>query len=135
MRFLLFIMIIISQCGWVGYNNNGWQTPVLDVGYYSTTNQTLTSAQSGQVIIFTGTNNNTQFNLPNATVGLDFTIIGGAAKWMAVIPQSTDAIVLGSKTAGQSVTNSGSAAVADAIELVCMQNGFWYVKILKGTWA
>jgi hypothetical protein len=134
---LLFLsFIILTQCGWIGYGNTGgWQAPILDTGYYSTTNQTLTSAQSGQIIISIATQNNIQFTLPTATVGLDFFVIAGTAKYMSVIPQSTDTIVFSSKTAGQNITNSGSAAIGDGLEIVCMQNNQWYIKVMKGTWA
>lgn len=140
MRFLsrsfLMLGIILTQCGWIGYGGAGWQNPILDVGYYSTTNQTLTSAQSGQILVTTNTlTNNTNIYLPTATVGLNFTFIAGTTKYIVLTPQSTDTIVFASKTSGQTLSNAGSSAIGDSITIVCVQNTQWQIAAKSGTWA
>jgi hypothetical protein len=130
-KLLLFCLTILIFCGWS--MPTGWQYPSLAIGTSVTSGQTLTSSQSGTIIVFTGSNAST-FTLPTATIGLDFTIISGAAYALTVTPQSADIITFASKSAGQTITNS-SAAVADSIELVCMQAGHWYLKSKIGTWS
>jgi hypothetical protein len=136
MRFLLFALLIMTQCAW----DWGWQQ-ALNPNYINypgvayTTNQTLSNAQSGNIIVFNGTANGTQFTLPAATVGLDFTIISDVAKWMYITPQSTDIINITSTVTGKRVSNSGSAAIGDSIEVVCMTSGQWSIKSKIGTWA
>ena len=130
-KLLLFSLTILTLCGWS--MPTGWQYPSLAIGQNVTTAQTLTSSQSGTIIVYTGSSIAT-FTLPTATVGLDLTIVSGAAYTLTVTPQSADIISLASKTAGQSISNS-SAAKADSIELVCMQAGYWYIKSKIGTWS
>lgn len=133
-KFLFFSLIILTQCGWVGYGGAGWQNPILNPGYAPTTSQTVTSAQSGQIIVFNGTGNNTSFTLPTATIGLNFTFISNVNKYFAVIPQSTDTIALGSSTQGQPVNNVLSSAAGDSITLECQVNGTWSVQSITGSW-
>lgn len=101
-----------------------------------TTNFTLTAANSGQIIVFTGTSNYTRFTLPTATVGMDIDIVSGVAKYMTITPASTDTIVLtATLPQGANISNSGSAAVGDEMELFCAAANTWYVRNQKGTWA
>ena len=132
-KLLLFCLTILAFCGWS--MPTGWQYPSLTIGFYSTTNQTLTSAQSGTILMLNGANNNTQVTLPSATPGLDFVVISNVAKYFAMIPQASDIIAFSSNTAGQGVQNSSTGAVGDSIELVCVQGGYWSVKQRTGTWA
>lgn len=132
-RFLLFCITILSFCAWS--MPTGWQYPSLVPGYYSTTNQTLTSAQSGQILVFTGTAQDTKVFLPTATVGLDFIVISNVAKYFALQPQATDTIALTSVLQGQPISNNGSAAIGDNIELVCIVAGTWSIRDKIGTWA
>lgn len=101
----------------------------------ATTSVTLTASNSGQVVVFTGTANDTTFSLPTAQVGMDMDIIAGAAKYVAIKPQSTDTIVFSTLTQGQTVTNSGSASIGDEFELFCAKANTWYVRNKTGTWA
>ncbi len=77
MKFRLFALavLILTQCGW----SWGWQqalTPnyIIYPGITAATNYTLSNAQSGNIIIFNGSSDNTKFTLPAATLGLDFTV-------------------------------------------------------------
>lgn len=136
MRFILFFMIVLTQCGW----SWGWQQ-ALNPNYINypgapvTTNQTLSAAQSGNIIVFNGSSNNTKFTLPAAVIGEDFTIVGDSAKYFHVVVQAADIINFSTLVAGDGVSNSGSAAKGDSIELVCQTNGQWSIKNRQGTWA
>ncbi len=136
MKYLLFALIILTQCGW----SWGWQqalTPnyIIYPGSPATTNQTLSNAQSGNIIIFTGTANNTKFTLPAATLGLDFTIVSDVAKYMHIVVSSGDIINFSTLGANDGVSNSASTAKGDSIELVCQTAGQWSIKNRIGTWA
>ena len=100
----------------------------------ATTNLTLTAAQTGTTLIFTGTSNNTRFTLPTATVGSVYQVTSSVAKSMQITPQSTDTIAYASLTIGQGLVNS-SAAVGDGIELICYAANLWAVKNITGTWT
>lgn len=108
-------------------------------GSTASTNQTLTAAQSGQTIVFNngaGTAaNGTLFTLPTATVGMYFTIVADVAKWFYVDAQLTDTINFSTATAGQRVSNSGSAAAGDSIVLACFTANKWSMVDHNGTWA
>lgn len=136
MRFLLLALVILTQCGW----SYGWQealTPnyIIYPGSPSTTNQTLNSSQSGNIIVFTGTQGNTQFTLPSATLGLDYTIVADVAKYMHIKVSTGDIINFTTLVANDGVSNSGSAAKGDSIELICQTAGQWSIKNRIGTWA
>ncbi len=107
---------------------------ILWPGTTSTTNQTLTIANSGQVIVMTGTSDNTRYTLPTAVVGMRFEIIADVAKILQITPQSTDTINYSSLTAGQGLKSS-SAAIGDRIALFCAVANKWSVEEMSGTWA
>lgn len=136
MNFILFFLIILTQCGW----SWGWQealTPnyIVYPGSPATTNQTLSSSQSGNIIIFNGASNRTTFTLPAATLGLDYTLVADVTKYMRISPNSSDIINFSSLVAGDSISNSGSSAKGDSIELICQTTGQWSIKNRQGTWA
>lgn len=137
MRFLLFAMIILTQCAWA--YPNGWQQNPAIPGFVATTNITLDASQVGQVIVFNNSTgvaaNGTQFTLPTAVVGMQYTIIADTAKWIYIAPASTDTINIASSGAGKRISNSGSAAIADSITLVCQTAGTWSIQVKVGTWA
>ncbi len=136
-KFLLFTIIILTQCGW---NSAGWQEQfnpnyIYYPGAPATTNTTLVTQQSGNIIIFTGTSNNTKFTLPQAVIGLDFTIVGDVAKYFHIVVNSGDIINFSTLVANDGLSNSGSAAKGDSIELICQTAGQWSIKNRQGTWA
>lgn len=137
MRFLLLGLIILTQCAW-NYPA-GWQSGVSIFGSVQTTNQTLSANQSSNVIIFNNATgvaaNGTQFTLPSATIGMDYTIITDTAKWIYIQPQAADIINFLGTSTGLRINNKGSAAIADTVELVCMTTGQWSLKEVRGTWA
>lgn len=108
---------------------------------YSTasTNQTLTALQSGSIFVFnngSGTaQSGTQFNLPTAAVGMQYTIVSDIAKWFFVDSQSTDTIKFSTAVAGNRINNSSSAAAGDSITLFCATANTWSVVSRVGTWA
>lgn len=143
MRFLLFALLIMTQCAWE--SPNGWDMgqlkppSIVYPGSVATTNQTLTAGQSGYTIVFNNATgvaaNGTMFTLPTAVVGLDYQIVADTGKWFYVKPQSTDIINLVSATTGQRISNSATGAVGDTISLICMTAGQWSVYGRQGTWA
>ncbi len=108
---------------------------------YSTasTNATLTALQSGSIIVFNNgagaAASGTQFTLPTAAVGMEYTIVADIAKWIYVDAQSTDTINFSTATAGQRINNSSTAAKGDSITLFCASAGNWSVVDRIGTWA
>lgn len=109
-------------------------------GTTASTNVTLTAANSGQTIIFNnggGTaQSGTTFLLPSATVGLEIAVVADIAKWFYVKPGvGTDTINFSTATAGQRISNSGTAAAGDSITLYCATAGKWSVLDHNGTWA
>lgn len=142
-RFILFFLIILTQCAWDW--PSGWDFGVIKPagisypGTVATTSVTLTVYQSGNIIVFNASNaggqNDTAFTLPSAIPGLEYTIIADIAKYFAVTPQSADTINFSTATSGQSVNNVGSAAIGDSITLVCRTSGKWSVRNRVGTWA
>ena len=141
MKFLkalpLFLLIILTQCGW---SSQGWQEQfnpnyIYYPGAPATTNTTLTAQQSGNVIVFNGTSNNTKFTLPSAVPGLDFTVIGDSAKYFHIVIQSGDIINFSTLATGDGISYSGSAAKGDSIELQCQTAGQWSMYGRQGTWA
>lgn len=124
--------------------NLGWVTYAQDTGIYypystASTNQTLIASQTGSVTVFNngaGTaQNGTLFLLPTATVGMQFTIIADIAKWFFVDCQNTDTINFSTATAGQRISNSGSAAAGDSITFFCATANKWSIADKSGTWA
>lgn len=102
----------------------------------NTTSQTLTASQSGQTIIFYGTQGDTVYTLPTCnSVGLDIDVVAGVAKYFVLKPAATDTIVFAALAKGASVSNSATAAVGDEMELQCAWTGGWIVKNMTGTWA
>lgn len=142
-RFLLFCLIVLSQCAWEW--PSGWDlsyikpSAIIYPGSVATTNVTLTAANSGQTIIFNNSTgvaaNGTQFTLPSATLGVDIQIVADTAKWIYVQPQSGDIINLVSAVTGQRINNRTTAAVGDSIGLICFTAGQWSVYGRQGTWA
>lgn len=136
MKFLLLAVLILTQCGW----SWGWQqalTPnyIIYPGVTATTNYTLSNGQSGNIIVFNGTSNNTKFTLPAATLGEDYTIISDVAKYMHIVVSSGDIINFSTLVANDGISNSATAAKGDSIELVCQTAGQWSIKNKIGTWA
>lgn len=114
-------------------------TSVLFPYSVATTNQTLTVANSGSIIVFNNSAstaaNGTMFTLPTAAVGMQFTIISDIAKFMYIKPASTDTINFSTATAGQRLQNITTAAAGDSISLFCASAGNWSVVDKTGTWA
>lgn len=135
-NFVLFALIIITQCGW-GWPS-GWQQNPAIPGFVATTNTTLDASQVGQVIVFNNSTgvaaNNTQFILPTAVIGMQYTIIADTAKYFSVQPANTDTINFSTATTGARINNSGSAAIGDSITLVCQTAGKWSIQSRVGTW-
>jgi hypothetical protein len=102
-----------------------------------TTNQTMTTYQSGSTFVYTGTAKNAQFTLPACTtqLGLDYTFIDDTTNYIAIIPQSTDTIEIASTVQGQGVNNSSSTAIGNNITLICGSANTWSLEGQSGTWA
>lgn len=137
MRFTLFALIILTQCAWGPYS--GWQQNPALPGVVATTNTTLDSSQVGVVIVFNNSTgvaaNATQFTLPSAVVGMNYTVIADTNKWFYIKPDASDTINFSTATAGQRISNSASAAIGDSISLVCVTAGKWSLIDRTGTWA
>jgi len=105
----------------------------------TSTNQTLTAAQTGTTVIFNTVGgvaqDATKFTLPTAAVGMQFTIVSDIAKWFYVDVQSTDTIKYSTATAGDRISNSATAAAGDSITLFCATANTWSIKSKVGTWA
>lgn len=137
LNFLLFTLIILTQCAWGPYS--GWQQNPAIPGSIATTNTTLDATQVGTVIVFNNSTgvaqNGTQFTLPTAVVGMQYTVIADTAKWFFMNPASTDTINIASTGVGRRISNSGSAAIGDSITLVCQTPNTWSIQAKSGTWA
>ncbi len=137
MNFLLFTLIILTQCAWGPYA--GWQQNPAIPGSVATTNITLTSSQVGTVVVFNNSTgvaaSGTQFTLPAAVVGMQFTIIADVAKWIFIAPNGTDLISIASFLSGKRISNVGTALAGDSITLVCQTAGTWSIQNKVGTWA
>lgn len=141
-RFLLFCLIILSQCAWEW--PSGWDLGVIKptgINYpvvpiaNATTNLTLTTYQSGNIIVFTGTSNNTSFTLPSAVIGLEYSFIDDTTKFISIRPQTVDTIQITSTVQGNTIANSASTAIGNSITLVCRSANTWSIKSQSGTWA
>jgi len=107
-----------------------------------TTGDTLTSAESGKVIILDTSSvvgapasaANAQFTLPDAEVGLRYTIIAGNGNYVRVRPQSGDRIAYVTLDAGDAIQSAG-AVTADSVTVVAGSSSKWYVEEMKGTWT
>lgn len=138
MKLLLLSLLILTQCAWSSANG-GWQQQFNpDYIYYpgapATTNTTLSSSQSGNIIVFNGTNNNTKFFAPIAVIGMDYTIVIDTAKYVHIVPNAADIINFSTLITGDGISNSASAAKGDSIEIVCQTAGQWSIKNRQGTW-
>lgn len=139
-KFLFFALIILTQCAW----SWGWQQPEAPTSIYypgvvATTNSTLSSAQTGNIIIFNNSTgvaaNGTMFTLPAATVGLTYTIVADTAKFFYVKPASSDIINFSTNAANNRISNKTTAAIGDSVTLTCMTNGQWSIVNRVGTWT
>lgn len=137
LNFLLFAIIILTQCAWGP--SSGWQQNPAIPGSIATTNTTLSVSQLGSVIVFNNSTgvaqNGTQFTLPTAVVGMQYTVIADTAKWFYMNPASTDTINITSGGVGKRISNSGSAAIGDSITLVCQTPNTWSIQAKSGTWT
>lgn len=132
----LFLLIILTQCGWSG---NGWQQQenpnyIYYPGAPATTNTTLSSSQSGNIIVFGGSSNNTKFTLPAATLGLDYTVVSDSTNYVHLVIASGDIINFSTLVANDGISNSASSAKGDSIEIICQTIGKWSIKNRQGTW-
>lgn len=137
MRFILFCMILLTQCAW-GWPS-GWQQNPAIPGSVATTNTTLDASQVGQVIVFNNSTgvaaNGTQFSLPIAVVGMQYTIIADTAKWFYVKPGVGDIINFSTNAANNRISNKTTAAIGDSITLVCQTANQWSIQAKSGTWT
>lgn len=100
-----------------------------------TTNDTLTAADSGKTIVTkSGVVSPVIFKLPDATVQLNYTFVGGTAHAMYIDPATGDTINYASLSTNDSLTNS-SAAKGDSVTFFCAVADQWEVIIHSGTWA
>lgn len=146
-RLILAFLVYLAwqSCGYCWQWPSGWDlsqikpTSIIYPGMVQTTNFTLTTAQSGNVIVFNNSTgvaaSGTMFTLPAATVGVDYTVVADTAKWFYLAPQSGDIINLTSTSTGQRVDNRSTAAVGDSISVQCVTAGQWSVYGRQGTWA
>lgn len=126
-------------------SNLGWVRFASDTGIYypylatATTNTTLLASQTGTTVVFnngTGTAaNGTQYTLPAATVGMNFTIIGDVAKFFYVKPASGEIINYSTNLANNRISNKTTAAIGDSVSLFCIVAGQWSIKSRIGTWT
>ncbi len=92
---------------------------------------TLTAAETGKKIIMTAAGTIT---LPAAAVGLEYTVITGAAVAVSVDTNSvSDTIKYLSLSAGDKLTNG--SATGDSVTLVCGRANTWDLVDLNGSWS
>ncbi len=98
-----------------------------------TTDDTLTSTDSGKVLIAKDTSG-VIFTLPTSAVGLQYTFSNGSAKTLVVDPGNTvDRIVYSTTMVGGDSIKA--VASGDTLSLVCGVSGYWYVTSMSGTWS
>jgi len=107
---------------------------------FDTSGDTLTASESSKRCIFTPTRgayttstSPYQFNLPDAEVGLEFTVTVASNAYVSVNPQDGDTIVYGGASAGDKVQSSGNTD--DTLTVTCGAANTWYVTDIQGTWT
>ena len=110
-----------------------------------TTDDTLTAAESGKVLVVTGARNQQiVITLPAAEADLEFAIVAGGEAQIIVKPDSADIIVFSISGAALSTgdrlaTTGGQGSIngvtADSLILVTPDSTSWYVKSINGTWT
>lgn len=103
-----------------------------------TTNDTLTAAEAGKVLVVTAAKTQTVVvTLPDAEADLQYTIICSTDALVRIAPQSGDLIVF---TVGSTPTDAGdrlqnNSTTNDSITLVSPDSSNWYVRTINGTWT
>ncbi len=101
----------------------------------STTNTTLTAYQTGTTLVFNGASNDTKYQLPAATVGMQYSFVSDSAVSMRVMPATGEIINYASLAASYGLTNSSTPAKGDHLTLFCATAGQWSVKAMKNSWV
>jgi hypothetical protein len=107
--------------------------PVLSDAYpeqLTGTSQYLRANQSGQVFV-TSTQASTIY-LPDAVVGMDYTLKVGTSTNQKVEPCGPDRINILTNAAGDSVTNGTAGGI---LRLICVTADTWDAFIVYGTWT
>lgn len=135
MRRVLFVLLACLACiGWS--NGGGWDSgPAYIVSLYerATTSDTITANESGKIVSVDCTSPCT-FTLPAASPGLSISFISEAAETFYIDPATTtDTIRYATMSAGDKLASPG--AIADSVEIVSTQAGYWNIANMKGTWT
>lgn len=90
---------------------------------------TVTAADSGKVFF---TSQATEFDLPDAAEGLEYTFVVGHASNVHIDPAAGDILLYGGCSAGDRLV---ADAVGETITLIGVSASQWAVKSLVGTWT
>jgi len=97
---------------------------------------TLTAAQTGTIVSNLGASAAAAFNLPAATVGLEFIFVVEVAQELRINPDGTETVALPAtgvqQAAGKYIT---ADAIGERIHLVCISAGTWDALSHAGTWT
>jgi len=96
---------------------------------------TFVTADSGKVIVYDGVNpwTGATFNLPTATVGLEYTFVQGNIAPITINPADADTIMYLTLDAGDKVVST--SATGDSVTLTCYKAFYWAVRSMFGTWT
>lgn len=90
---------------------------------------TLAAADSGKVYL---TSQATEFDLPDAATGLEYTIVVGHASNVHLDPAAGDIILYGGASAGDRIV---ADAVGESVTVVGVSATQWAVTAIQGTWS
>lgn len=103
---------------------------------HHTAADTLTVHETGTLHTNKGATGEVILTLPAATVGLHYKFAVLAAQTLTIEPNGTNQIALPSSgVPGSAGVNLGANAIAETLELVCVDTGVWAVFGFTGTWA
>jgi len=100
-----------------------------------TAGDTLVTADSGKLIVYSPTVLNTAgtFELPGASVGLEYSFTNAAIGTTTIHPLASDTIMYLTMDAGDRITSP--AATGDSITLTCYKANYWAVRNRVGTFT
>ena len=106
---------------------------VRDMELITATEETLTSADSGKVLIATATSTTT-FTLPDAAEDLEFSIVAGQGQTVKVDPATTDdTIYYLTLDGGDEIDSAGASA--DSVTIRYYKANTWIPVQMKGSWT
>lgn len=120
----------------LGTSNDGSTFAVGLATDKKTAGATLTTADSGDVIVYVPTapvNTAGTFNLPGAVVNMRYSFTMGTIGAITVNPQNSDTIRYLTMAAGEAIT--APSATGDSVTLICDTTGYWTVANMFGSWS